>query len=288
MSGTRGWLKGCGIGCGGVVLLGVGACVAGTLYLQHTFRGVKTWAQSHDALVAGLGDIEDYVPPDDGALPPERLELFLEIRESLTGVRTTLEERVAEIPLEVLSRDASLQRKIMESLEALGDLIQGVGEYLEARNQALLEHRMGAGEYVYTYCVTYYSWLGHAPADVSIAGREGDGAFGGIFDEESSSHFNAKAVRRRYRRHLIGMTRRQLESVEKKSGAEAQSWTAELAAELRRLEERPGHVLWQEGLPTPIEESLLPFRDRLKASYSALTNRFELPLADHEAPWEWE
>jgi hypothetical protein len=34
--------------------------------------------------------------------------------------------------------------------------------------------------------------------------------------------------------------------------------------------------------------SLRPFRDRLEATYSASTNRVELPLADHEVPWEWK
>jgi hypothetical protein len=47
-------------------------------------------------------------------------------------------------------------------------------------------------------------------------------------------------------------------------------------------------VLWQDDLPATIEAALQPFRARLEATWSASTNRVELPLAEHETPWEWK
>ena len=41
------------------------------------------------------------------------------------------------------------------------------------------------------------------------------------------------------------------------------------------------------ALPEDIEAALEPLRPRLEATWSATTNRAELPLAEHETPWEW-
>ena len=47
-------------------------------------------------------------------------------------------------------------------------------------------------------------------------------------------------------------------------------------------------MLWQDGLPMDIEAALRPFRERRESTHSPSTNRIELPLADHEVPWEWK
>jgi hypothetical protein len=62
-------------------------------------------------------------------------------------------------------------------------------------------------------------------------------------------------------------------------------WRSTLAREIRRFEDDPGRVMWQDGLPAPIRKSLEPYRARLETTYSRTTNCFELPLAQHETPW---
>ena len=37
------------------------------------------------------------------------------------------------------------------------------GDYVAARNEALLAQGMGLGEYTWIYALTYHVWLGHAP-----------------------------------------------------------------------------------------------------------------------------
>ncbi len=54
-------------------------------------------------------------------------------------------------------------------------------DFVDARNQALVDHGMGVGEYLYIYSTAYYSWLGKDPADgpdfaVSDAGDGDDHA----------------------------------------------------------------------------------------------------------------
>jgi hypothetical protein len=156
---------GCGLGCGIVVLVGIGACVVGILYLEHTFRGIEKASQSQDALIAALGGVDAYVPPPDGVPPPDRLELFVAIREEVAGERALVEGAIAELPPPELAGDGAVVGKIRLGLEALGDLIDSMGTYLQARNLALLERKMGMGEYVYIYTLTYYSWLGHTPGE---------------------------------------------------------------------------------------------------------------------------
>jgi hypothetical protein len=279
------WLVGCAVGCGLVALGGIGACVVGALYLKHTFRGIEKANESQDRLIAELGGVDAYVPPPDGVPPPDRLELFLAVREEVKGERARVETAIAELPPPELAGDGEAVGRIRLGLEALGDLIDGMGTYLQARNHALLERRMGVGEYVYIYTLTYYSWLGHTPEEAPEIRQDPDGVRIGVFDE-GGGVFNERAARRRYRRYILEMVRQLLASSERERGGE--EWRAALDAEIRRLELDPGYVLWQDGLPPAIETSLQPYRERLEAAYSPGTNRIELPLAEHEVPWEWQ
>jgi hypothetical protein len=283
---TRGqrWLAGCGVGCGVLLLGGVGAFVIAALYLQHTFGGIGRAARSQEALTAELGDLDAYVPAADGAPEAERLETFLEVRQATADGRARVEAVVARLPPRGPSGDGAVIGKIRVGLDVLGDLIDAMGTYIEARNRVLIQEKMGIGEYVYLYTLTYHSWLGHSPAEAPPPSRDRDGVRVGVFDDEGAL-FGEGAVRRRYRRYMIGVLRRQLASVGTET-REGTVWRQRLKEELRRLEVDPGHVLWQDGLPEAIESSLRPFRAPLEATWSAGTNRIELPLAEHETPWE--
>ena len=288
MTTGRRWLLGCGIGCGAVLLIGLGACVVAALYLKHTFRGIEKAGSSYEALITEMGDVGDYVPPPDGAPPPDRLEAFLAVREDAAGERAGVETATAALPPPELAEDGAVVGKIRVGLGVLGDLIDGIGTYLQARNRDLLERRMSAGEYDYIYTLAYYSGLGHTPAEGPEIRQEPDGIRVGVFDDDGGL-FNERAVRRRYRRYVLSMVRAELASLEPQAEAgDGESWRSSLEHEIRRMEVDPGRVLWQDGLPPSIEASLRPFRDRLEATYSASTNRVELPLADHEVPWEWK
>jgi hypothetical protein len=288
MTKGRRWLTGCGLGCGVLALVGIGACVVAALYIEHTFRGIEKAHESYEALTAELGDVGAYVPPPDGAPPPDRLELFVAVREEVAGERARVERAVTELTPPELT--VAVVGKIRLGLEALGDLIDSIGTYLQARNLALLERRMSVGEYVYIYTLAFYSGLGHTPGEAPEVRQDPDGVRIAVFDEgKGSGVFNEQAVRRRYRRYILGMVREQLASLEpEREAGDGEAWRAALEAEIRRLEVDPGRVLWQDGLPPPVEAALRPFRDRLEATYSTATNRLELPLAEHEVPDEWK
>jgi len=288
MTGGQKWLTGCGIGCGVLLLAGIGACVVGALVMKHTFRGIEKAAESQEALVGELGGVDDYVPPGDGAPAADRLEMFVQVREVTADARREVEAAAARLPPPGLSEEEAVIGRIRVGLDLLGDLIDSIGTYVEARNHALLERGMGLGEYVYLYTLTYNSWLGHSPGEAPETREGPDGVRVGVFDDNHAL-FSEEAVRRRYRRYVLGMVHEQMASVRPESGAaEAEPWRARLEREIQRLEVDPGRVLWQDGLPEAIEAALEPFQQRLEATWSASTNRVELPLAEHETPWEWK
>jgi hypothetical protein len=280
------WLVGCGVGCGVLLLVGIGSCVVASLYLRHTFRGIQKATESHEALTARFGDIDEYVPPANGAPAAGRMESFVRVREATADARDAVEAVLGQLPPSELSEDGSVIGKIRIGLDVLGDLIDSMGTYLETRNEVLLQEEMPIGEYVYLYTLTYYSWLGHSPVEAPRQEEDPDGARVGVFDDNDAL-FGEGTVRRRYRRYIIAMLRRQRDSIGAGAGPGA-AWRERIEEELRRLEVDPGHVLWQDDLPEAIESSLRPFRARVEASWSAATNRIELPLADHERPWDRE
>jgi hypothetical protein len=261
----------------------MGACVIGALALRHTFRGIEKAARSQEALIAELGNVDAYVPPASGVPDAERLEAFVRVREATADSRARVEAVVAGLPPPELSQDDSVIGRVRVGLDVLGELIDAMGSYVAARNGRLVEEKMGIGEYVYLYTLMYHSWLGHSPTEAVKGSREADGPRMEIFDHNDAL-FGEGAVRRRYRRYILGFVRRQLAGAAGKQGDTA--WRGRLEDQLRRLEVDPGHVLWQDGLPEAIESSLRPFRAPLEATWSASTNRIELPLAEHETPWE--
>ena len=92
------WLIGCGAGCGLVVILLIAIVVAGTAYLRNSFQGVGEAERSYRELVSRYGEVEEFVPPPDGAVPADRVELFLSVRESLQDGQGELGAVLADFP----------------------------------------------------------------------------------------------------------------------------------------------------------------------------------------------
>lgn len=282
------WLTGCAIGCGVLLLGAVIALVAGTMYCSRTFRGIQEARESHEALVSRFGEIDSFVPSADGTIAPERVEAFLAVRTSLDEARERVDAAFAEFPPRGSADGGGSVWTAFRVIGSLAGLVNPIGEYVDRRNESLMEHDMPLGEYVYLYALAYYSWLGHEiEAGPVIA--EGDGAGESVFDDEDSM-FAPEKIRRRLRRYLLAVVGNQLEALPSAdAGGDADAWRRRLEAEIRRLEERPGHLPWQDGLPEAMEASLAPYRDRLEATWHAPTNPFEIPPREGEgASWSIE
>jgi hypothetical protein len=114
------------------------------------------------------------------------------------------------------------------------------GDYVTARNEALLAQEMGLGEYTWIYVVAYHSWLGHPPVK-AIEGRSRKNVF----------HDRVlPQVREMIRRHLAGAA----------GSPTAVAWRSELEA----LDDVRERIPFEDGLPRELEDSLEPFRDELE------------------------
>lgn len=247
--GWLGWIKGCGCVVAG--LLTVLALIGGWM---ATMGPLLEAIQTREILDQHYGPQEGFTPAPDGAVPAARMEAFLAVRERLAEPCSRLAESSAAIDsvehfewIEHPPERNPFEALWEGGLDALG-LETRRGQFLRARNEALLEARMGLGEYTYIFVIGYTSHL--------VPDRE----------VESLVAVEGGVVLSRVRRLLVETLRRQLAAVEAEPpGAASTAWARELASEIARLEEDPRRIPWMDGLPPQIETSIAPYRERLDA-----------------------
>jgi hypothetical protein len=279
------WLIGCGIGCAAILVIVVLFVIASTLFVRSTLSGFDTAVETRAVLEEQYGEVQDYVPPADGAITAERMERFLQVREGLAPVRERIGGTLQVFDLSDEKARQLEEGSFWEKMRFVGGASRDVmgmpaklGSFFEARNQALLDAEMGLGEYTYIYVLAYHSWLGHVPGDRRMA----VGVAPSIDDPEEepppSLGIDAEGrISRRIQRDLVDMLRHQLGAVDQDGQAALPAeWRESLAAEIEALQADRFRIPWQDGLPPTIEASLLPYRERLQATYDPRSNEFEL------------
>jgi hypothetical protein len=282
---------GCGCGCGLLVLL-LGLFVWGGYVL---IKNVVETAQEAEAVLEQVreehGRLSDFRPEPDGALAPERMEVFLRVRELMGPARAETEhvftllssqesEGASQVP-GVVGRVIEWGMGILR-IEAATDLIPQAIAFVGARGEALLEAGMGPGEYLYIYSIAYFSGLGKSPADGPAFPLVGDDEDGDRGDRGMGDEFDIRESRRELvlvtlNERLLPMLRRQLAALDESGRLrEADPWRQQLAAEIAAMEEDRFRIPWRDGLPPVIEASLEPYRARLEASYSPMCNPLEV------------
>ncbi len=279
------WLIGCGIGCGVVILILIGLGLGGYFFFRNVARGFKDTEAMMTTLTERYGRINDFCPDPDGAIRPERMEAFLSARAAFAPARKKIESSF-EILIKEKGESEMEDKKsksVFEKITAGIGLLPQISEYLKSRNQALLDAGIGMGEYYYIYIISYYSWLGKSPIDGPDIQRD-EGEKGRIYWRREELREERKDLMlRRTHRQIFPMLRNQLEKLmeNEKSGSQAK-WRKTLEAEIKALERDNYRLPWQDGLPSVIESSLRPFRERLEAGYSSLTNSLELAIEQRE------
>ena len=288
MAGTgKKWAIGCGIGCG--VFLLIGAILGGV-----GFFGVKRIAeradgieQSFDKIDAVYGRPHDYTPPLDGRIAADRMEAYLAARDAMVGMRGEMSATFV-----TLDGGGNFLAKARAGFRLVPDLF----DFIEGRNRILLEHGMGLGEYQYIYTLTNFALLGKDPADgpgFTLVDDEDHGGDGWSFnvddgkdDPEAVREERARLVRREINEMQRAMTANHLRELESSfvelPGLDRDAWTAQLAAEAASLEDEYLKLLWEDGLPDHVRESLEYYRTRLEDTYDPMTSILELGLIDHD------
>ena len=283
-SGARKWLVGCGIGCGLMILAvgGIGTC--GYLGVRNIKDRAERLDAGFEAVTAEYGRPDEFTPPADGVVPAGRLELFLEVRGVLAPSRNELGAVLVEL-------DAGTEggRGVLNKIRAGISLLPRMLDFIDERNQVLLDRGMGVGEYTYIYSLAYYAWLDKDPGDgpdfaVTDHGDGDDGTSfrweGGREDPGDVREQRRDDLRRQLNRLQAAMLANQLEAA-RAAGADA-AWLEQLAAEAEALDMEPDRLMWQAGLPAPIVAGLEPYREQLDAAYLPVMNVVEMGLAEHD------
>lgn len=264
---TKKWLLGCGLGCGVVVVLGIALMVGGSFVMMRPFKQAVATRETLDEKYGGQAD---HTPAPDGAIPPERVELFLAVRETLMEECAEFAEADRQFArMDELGEDAP-KRVILEEVFKVTRTVIGMGPrmggFFGIRNQALLEAGMGRGEYTYIYTMAYHRQL--------LTGVSEEGVMGGTRQPNA-----------RVQQVLAQILRNQLAELEALASAGAtgqpaggssyQETREALQNEILLLENQPRRLPWQDGLPPAIATSLEPYRARLDEVFCVHTLPFE-------------
>jgi hypothetical protein len=252
------WLKGCALGCGGAVALGLVLVIGSGVVLTRSFNGAVDTQQE---LTRALGAREAWEPGPDGPTP-ERLAAFMAVRRTLAPFCagfTAASERFRA--MDEIDRDGDVTAT--EALKALAPVLgsiagmtNDVGRFAEARNRALLEQGMSLGEYAWLYVLVYNSWLG-LPANLDPDDAPSEAGYG-----PGQREFLA----------VLLESRADALAAAGRSG-EAAAWHAEAAA----ADRWPDGVPFAGGrLPADLAACFEPHRDELAAAWCAATGSLEL------------
>ena len=283
-SGARKWLVGCGIGCGLMILAAGGIGTCGYFGVQKIKDRAERLDEGFEAVTALYGRPEEFTPPADGVVPTGRMEVFLDVREALAPTRDELGAVLVE-----LDTGTAGGRGVLNKIRAGMSLLPSLFDFIDERNQVLLDRGMGVGEYFYIYSLAYYAWLDKDPGDgpdfaISDDDEDRDGA-GFRWDNRDDDPAEVRERRaRQVRRYLNRVQGRMLANqlVAARAAGLDETWLDQLGAEARSLEMESVRLMWQDGVPAAIAAGLEPYRDRLDAAYLPVMNVVEMGLAEHD------
>jgi hypothetical protein len=278
------WLLGLGIGCGGLVVLGIIIGIFGYFFVRNMSQGFRDSQGMMKTLEDKYGRAEAYVPDPHGAIGADRIETFLAVREAAAPARTGLEESLGVLAKAQKEREAQggSARNAFQAVRTGLQMVPQMADFMKARAEALLAKDMGIGEYDYLYMIIYYSWLKRPPEDgPGVEFRSGE--FGGANrGSQDALEMSRDLTLRRVHRTGLPMLENQLARFKASPGGgggpAAEKWAAALEAEVKAMAADRFRIPWQDGLPDTLERPLRPFRERLEAAYSRMTNPFELGL----------
>ena len=234
---------------------------AGIGFLVVTVGESKRIEQS---VIDRYGWTNEYTPPADGFVAPERMESFIRVRQAVQPNCAVFHRILDDImELEAIEEDGEMPtgEKASRGLQSIKSMFNAAPNYLEfmdARNTALLDQEMGLGEYFYIYLAAYGEQL---------AGES----------ESRYADMGEAGISPRTKGEIVLILQNQLVALES-SGHETsgEELAAVLEAEIEALESGLHSAPWPNGPPDRTGESLAPFREHLDELYCTGIARTEL------------
>lgn len=264
---------GCGLGCL-LLALAVGAVgTCGYLGVRNAMNHAEGIEVAYDELRVRHGDPGNHVPSADGRIDPSRIEAFLAIREELLAGGTDTVEK-----LRVLDDGAGAG--LVDRLRAGMGFIPAIMDFMTLHGRTLLDHGMGLSEYAYLYVLGYLVLLGEDPGAGPgfVIATHGDGSEAGVHwstkDTDRPGEEREGDARERINAVLRRVLQHQLDAAV--AADVPADWVERLANEVDLMKQDWERLPWEDGLPTPVAESLAPYRAQLEATWSPTLNPLEM------------
>ncbi len=252
-----GCLKGCGIGCGCLVLITIAIVVLTTVVAVAPLNRA---IESRKVLDEQFGSQEAYCPAANGVPTADRLRAFITVRENLGPACESISD-IAEQMHNMERFDGQddvskveIMSQAMKTSQAAIMIAPALADFFGARNTALLEAKMGLGEYTYLYVLIYHDQL--------IENSTEDGIFGG------------ESINSRVQAALLEILKAQRNAFS--GAAEAPHGVTALDDEILAMINDDSRIPWQDGIPEPVAAAIEPFRDELDRVFCEDTTAIEL------------
>jgi len=148
---------GLAIGCGAMLLIVVGILGMGTWYAGRINEEYKEVTNSEKALLTATEGDHRYMPPPGGVPSPDRIEIFLAAREDLDSWRGTMATASRQFAADQDRQRSGGLKDVLKLFNTGSDLMPTYAGFWTARNESLLAHEMGPGEYAYIYRLVYHT-----------------------------------------------------------------------------------------------------------------------------------
>ncbi len=265
--------RGCGFGCGSLSIIAVLFLVGSYFFIDSKINALDEIEDGFDQLKEKYGEIESFVPYTDGVIPANRIEKFLQIRESISGERMELEQSLLKLSeeLKTLEDGESLFEMafvIKELISAIPDIV----DYVAVRNEKLLEMDLGLGEYYYIYVSGFYAMLQKSPGsgtDAIIIHRNENSISIGLTDEDKVPKYSGDEATALRNERITN---------------ESNKFLQRIFANLAKVNDSDENIV-ERGELIDSENILIdkkyfvnlePFKDRLERSFSSIVNPIEV------------
>jgi hypothetical protein len=218
------------------------------------------------SLIDQFGWSPQYTPPVDGTFQADRLERFIRVREAVQAncrVFQNIMDNIIRLDELESDTDLSARQKTSEGFDSLKTMLSAAPSFLEfmdARNTALLNEKMGLGEYIYIYLAAYAEQLA----------LESQGPYADM----EEAYLSRRALQEYVQ--ILGNQLAALQAANQYPDAASLVLIAELQSEVTALEDGSHLSPWPDGPPMGTARSLAPYDDRLSALYCEGIVRVEI------------
>jgi hypothetical protein len=168
---------GCGTGCLSLIIILVLFFAGSYFYIKHRLASLEKIDESDTRLETVYGSVYDFTPELENNYNSLRVARFLEVRSSITAEIAGLDSAMLKMQSEIegVVEDPSFWDALI-IIKGGFELIPEIVGYYLSRNEALIDHQMGLGEYNYIYYTAYYVVLDKSPRDGPKFRLEGEGS----------------------------------------------------------------------------------------------------------------